>query len=859
MVQSDPAAGQQLCTLLTGFKDRSGLSYERLAERASCSRGTAENYIAKPGHSRGENILNFLLTALEVTDDERAEAVRLQRLSRSETPHPASAGWKAAAAEADCTVWEMDEFTPAEATVHPAIRRDRIRDDDQNIMMVPPVYVRRDHDTSLRADIAAAARGELRVLVVLRGGPSTGKTRSLFEAVQALGPGWTVVRPRSAAALRGLVTSGLLGRRRCIVWLNELQTFLGPNGTGLSLDVLRDLFTATDTHTGGKSRSPHPIVMVGTLWAEKLRDATASADHLSDNRDLLVSANQWMHWHDVPRDFSSREREKARVLAIRTGDDRLRTALTNPDRVGFTQTLAGGHELLQHYLTAPNPMDQLLLDAAGDARRLGHTSPMSASLLRAIATALWREERGQASPPPGWFDTAITHATQPLRSTQGVQALIPLDNAEHVVYELADYLEQHFTRTRRTHPVVDAVWIALHDHATAPDDLFRAALDASARGRFNHGEALYRTAGTPDALMELARMLAKRPGREQDAEQAYRGAIAGGRPFALYEFVSWLAQQPGRDGDVEQAYLDAIADGDLSAQNVFASWLEHQPGREEEAERIFFKGIAEGIPAARIGSADWLASKPGREKRVEQAYCEAIANGDADALGLFAEWMSRQPGRTVETEQIYRKAIAADSNQARHMFASWLAGQPGREADAEQAYKDARAAGNHLAAAGLAELLSSQPGREAETEQTYRDAIAAGFNNSARLFADWLSGQPGREAETEQAYRDASAVDGMFGQTAFAIWLARQPGREKETEHIYREAIAARELAAIDAFIGWLEQQPGRAEEVEQAYRYAITTGHPEALRLFIGWLAGQSGREHDAEQLARYGLERAL
>ncbi|WP_148311548.1 tetratricopeptide repeat protein [Amycolatopsis japonica] len=869
MVQQDLAAAQQLCTLLAKFKERRGLSFEKLAERSLCSRGTAENYITKPGHSRGEGILNSLLTALEVTDDERAEAVRLHRLTRPNTPDPATVGWSVAAAEADCTVWEMDEFTPAEATVHPAIRRGRVVANDHNDVMSPPAYVQRDHDTSLRADVAASASGELRALVVLRGGPSTGKTRSLFEAVQALGVGWAVVRPRSASALRGLVTSGLLYGRRCVLWLNELQTFLGPNGTGLSLDVLRDLFTATRHHNGGKPRSPHPIVMVGTLWAEKLRDATTSADHLSDNRDLLVNANQWVHWHDIPRDFSPHERQKAQALVASTGDARLRAALTNPDRVGFTQTLAGGHELLQHYLTAPNPMDQLLLDAAGDARRLGHTSPMSVSLLRAIATALWREERGQATPPHGWFDTAIAHATQPLRSTQGVQALIPLDDpgpddtaSEHVTYELADYLEQHLSLTRRTQPVVDAVWDALHDHSAGPEDLFNAAIFASARGRFDHGEALYRTAGTPEALAELARLLANRPGREHDAEQAYRAAVAGGHPVVLYEFLPWLEQQPDREGDIEQAYLDAIARGERPVRNLFAHWLSRQPGRVEDAERLHLDGIAEGIPAARIGFAKWLATVPGRKAEAEQAYRDAIADGDADTLIMFAQWLSHQPGREEETERVYRKAVTADGSGARpgfagarHAFASWLARQPGRKAEAEQAYRDAIAAEDLRAAEGLAKLLSRQPGREKETEQAYRDAIAADDYDSARLFADWLSRQPGREAEAEQAYRDAAAAGGLFVQSAFADWLSRQPGREAEAEQAYRDSIVGGELLAVEAFRGWLEQQPGLEEEVEQAYRYAIAVGHPEALSSFVKWLAVQPGREHDAEQIARRGL----
>jgi hypothetical protein len=56
--------------------------------------------------------------------------------------------------------------------------------------------------------------------------------------------------------------------RPVVVWLNELQGFLGPNGQGLSLDVLRDLYAAAgDT----------PVVLVGTLW--RIRPLRRTARH----------------------------------------------------------------------------------------------------------------------------------------------------------------------------------------------------------------------------------------------------------------------------------------------------------------------------------------------------------------------------------------------------------------------------------------------------------------------------------------------------------------------------------------------------------------------------------------------------
>jgi hypothetical protein len=79
-------------------------------------------------------------------------------------------------------------------------------------------------------DIADAAAGQLQALIVMRGTSSTGKTRSLFEAVHELCPDWMVIRPRSAASLREPPETGLFDRP-CVVWLNKLRHRTRTPGT----------------------------------------------------------------------------------------------------------------------------------------------------------------------------------------------------------------------------------------------------------------------------------------------------------------------------------------------------------------------------------------------------------------------------------------------------------------------------------------------------------------------------------------------------------------------------------------------------------------------------------------------------
>ena len=145
-----------------------------------------------------------------------------------------------------------------------------------------PAYVPRAHDRALHADLTAAIAGELRAVIALRGTSSTGKTRSLFEAVHTMCRGWAVIRPRSAAAARALPAADLWDRP-VVVWLNELQGFLGPNGQGLTTHVLHDLFDIAQA----------PLVLVGTLWPEKVHTLTGGGrdDARSEAQELLTAGS----------------------------------------------------------------------------------------------------------------------------------------------------------------------------------------------------------------------------------------------------------------------------------------------------------------------------------------------------------------------------------------------------------------------------------------------------------------------------------------------------------------------------------------------------------------------------------------
>lgn len=868
----------ELRALLKAAKSASGLSYETLAERAHVSRGTAQNYVTEPdAPARGDGaILAALLDALAVSAADRARALQLHgRLHGGSTVADAArTAWRSRARAAGFVVWTMAEFTPSEATVHTAIGHRAGRDDR---LSTPPPYVRRDYDQALRTDVSAVVAGELSALILLRGTSSTGKTRSLFEAVHALCPDHVVVRPRTAAALVALPGSDLLDRP-VVVWLNELQGFLGPNGTGLSRELLRELFERAGT----------PPVVVGTIWPAKSRFlADGADDRTSETRELLTQHNQWVRCHDIPATFSAGERAVARQAA--RSDPRVATALADRDRVGFTQTLAGAHELLDSYRTAPR-LARLVLEAAADARRLGVQDALSQPLLAGLTVALWRAEHGSVRPPADGVDTALTFLTTPIRSEDGVRALVPLDDVdtgELRGYTLADYLEQHLTRQRAIRPVTDGEWAALTRYVPRSDELLTLARQAEQRLRLPQTEALLRASGPP-GLGRLATWLSARPGREPEAEAALVDAAAAGAPDflpvfrkwfrggpreheaeavlraaaatggrqALRNLTSWFGQTAGHEHQAEPVIHQAAANGDTYQLLELADWLRAQPGREDEAEAAYRNAAAAGERAAYIDLADMLSRQPGREHEAEAAFRDAAAAGQTSALLMLTRWLSNQPGRERDAEAAYRETLATYRQAARPYdltdLAGWLQVQPGRQHEAELIYREAAAAGDSGAAHRLASWLCRTPGREPEGAAVYRDCAASGDPGALSLLAQWLRGQPGREREAEATYREAAAAGDKFALRALAAWLGQHAGREQDIETIYREAAAADGPHILVELAEWLREQPGREHEAEAVCREAATNGDPSALTTLARWLRRQPGRARDAETAYR-------
>ncbi|MDP9792119.1 hypothetical protein J2S43_000631 [Catenuloplanes nepalensis] len=397
-------------------------------------------------------LLESLLRAWSLPDVQRGQVREVwRRLDARAGAGPANAG-------------RCRDASPHALGLHASIRVGDSADD-------LPAYVRRDFDDHLREIIAKGADEGAFVLLV--GGSSTGKTRSLYEAILNVVPDWWLLHP---ADTRDVIRAHREPTERTVLWLDELQNFLGADPP-LNRAILDGLMRAG-------------MIVVGTIWSEHYMARSPlrhpdGFDKYADDRQLLKLATRIR----VDAEFTAREREEAAVLAKR--DERLRVALATGAGAGLPRALVGASALLESWEHASSPFVRAVITAAADARRLGVGSPLPEELLRdAIEGYLSPADR--AVPPERWLAGALPYLTDELGGGTAVLAPYARKAGSLDGYVIADFLAQHISGVNRTACPPDSLWEALLAHVTNPDDLRRLSVSAQARMRYRYAEAALR-------------------------------------------------------------------------------------------------------------------------------------------------------------------------------------------------------------------------------------------------------------------------------------------------------------------------------------------------------------------------------
>lgn len=343
--------------------------------------------------------------ALQARDDQDRAAARLIRPgSRNRLPR----------------VRERDD--PVLLGVHPAAPAD-----ESGARRRTPPFILRDITPEL-TDLITRDR-----FVLVVGESTAGKSRVLYEAMRALLPEHWLVEPNSRQAVEVAVDT-VTARRRSVLWLDDLERFLGTDGlTGAAVEAVL-------------SASGGDRFILATMRAEEHAKYSARGgpgveeprrEALRSGWDVLRLAT---HVH-LPRTWSSQELERA---AEHRSDHRIREALEHGDQFGLAEYMAAGPQLLADWRDAwapgTHPRAAALVLAAVDARRAGIHRPLDLATLTVLHEP-YLQDRGGARLRPEPLDSALAWATTPLHATSSL--LIPDAAANYLAFDyLIDAIEK---------------------------------------------------------------------------------------------------------------------------------------------------------------------------------------------------------------------------------------------------------------------------------------------------------------------------------------------------------------------------------------------------------------------------------
>ncbi|WP_405525727.1 transcriptional regulator [Streptomyces avidinii] len=667
-------------------------------------------------------------------------------------------------------------WDPLALEVHPAVDIRPATQGEEQVALLPG-YVARAHDAKLAGIVAAAADGASQ-MAVLVGSSSTGKTRTCWEAVQALAPlGWRLWHPfdptRAEAAMAALERVG----PRTVVWLNEAQHYLGA-GQGLGERIaaaIRSLLTDPDRG---------PVLVLGTLWPQYATAFAAlpepgQADPHAQVREILAG-----RWITLPESFDIAATDATRVLAS-AGDRQLAHALEHAKDGRLTQYLAGAPELLHRYEIAPPPA-RALLHAAMDARRLGVGLHLPMAFLEDAAVDYLTDDEYDLL-ADNWLEQAIADTSTPVHGN-----LAPLrrirprpDNPEaaplQTSYRLADYLEQHGSHQRRLLCPPASFWRAAHQHLATPADLTALGQAAHDRYRIRYAYLLWKKAADDSSPVALARLgrLHHTMGDLWTAERLLRQAAEAGDTDGMIALAD-LLDQFGNVDEAMSVAMRATSSGDDSG----ALWLALRNKDFEKQRAIYLQAAAAGSTLALrcLGS---LLRRYGDQAKAHEAYQQAADAGDPDGFTDLGK-MQEEAGNDSGAVALFHKAASAGSPDAllglartheragnhreadEYTHQAATAGAPnafhslsrmrynaGMHAEALRTAQQSLAFGTaQLNALGGLAFLLEKAGDHTGAEQLNQLALDAGYTNALVSRARTLEAagnKPGAEAAARQA------------------------------------------------------------------------------------------------------------
>jgi tetratricopeptide (TPR) repeat protein len=505
-----------------------------------------------------------------------------------------------------------------------------------------PVYVPRDKDAELDAKLARDG------LVLLVGDSTAGKSRAAYEAIRRLFAQRRLLVPYTRQSLPRLLDGGV-EFREVVVWLNDLERWMGPDG--LDLGSLRRLLG--DGH--------RRVVVVATMRASEYvaRSPEQEQGRVDPGRELRWVEREVLDQAvrvELARRFSAPERERAEQ---RAWDPRIADALAHAGTYGLAEYLAAGPRLWQRWrdgLAVDNLLERLagaaIVAVAIDCRRAGLTRPVSEALLRDLYLGYLDTSVGRRM-TPGAFALGLAWATKPIQATS---ALLSENEQGYVVF---DYLVDRVQTDPAAPPIPETTWTRLLSDLE-PDDAAAIGRVANRKGDEEHAERAWHVAavaGHREAEVDLGLLLLYQQ-RVDEAEPWLRKAATTGHHDAEVGLGLLLVLQ-GRADEAEQWLRKAATTDDHATEASKGLLLGHQGHADEIEQRLRKAATAsKHVAEAVLGL---LLLPQGRIEEAEQWLRKAATSGSAAGVENLGRLLLQQ-GRTEEAEQWLRKAGTASDH-----------------------------------------------------------------------------------------------------------------------------------------------------------------------------------------------------
>ena len=682
--------------------------------------------------------------------------------------------------------------------------------------------------------------------VLLVGQSMAGKTRLAAQVVQQRFPQAPLLIPESGKALRDLVIDEGLDVAGVVVWLDDLERFLGPDGlTTILLDRL----------TSGKA------ILVATIRSGERDKIYRSQDEKRPSGWEVL--DRFEHDEEGFTPVHVQRRNTGAEL------DRIRLAVTDPpildalQHCGLAEFLGGGPvavEKFEHGETT-EAVGYALVRVAVDWRRSGLTRAIPkpvllTAALPSIYLAVGPEEpRSQEA-----LDQGLRWATEEINETVALLGRHFPDPAAPSVeaieaFEALDYLVDHITQ----------------NGAAVPEQMWQVSLDQAQPTEWtNVGYAAYRSANLPVAehafgraaeagdkdAMTVLGVLLQRRGKLDEAENWYRQA-AEARDRDGMTHLGVLLQRRERLEEAETWYRRAAnagngEAGDRDAMHNLGLLLQRR-GRLEEAEPWYRRAANAGHGEA-MHNLGLLLQRRARLEEAEIWYRRAANAGHCEAMHNLGELL-RLRGELGEAETWHRRAAAGGHTEAMFNLGTRMA-ERGKWDEAATWYRRAANAGHAEAMFNLGWLLQhvnlrsvlQQLGEfvdaDIEVETWYRRAAEAGHAEAMTRLGKEVIYQRGDLSEAEAWYRRAAEAGETGGMNNLGLLIEYQRGELDEAQTWYRRAAEAGHSEAMFN-LGALLRGRGESDEAEAWYRRAAATGHNGA-KHSLRWLLERRGESEE-------------